>query len=503
LPEHKIVVKPNFIHPDPGPGKGQGGYAVYVGRLSPEKGISTLLDAWRRLPSALPLKILGDGPLAEQVRQAAQSDDRIEWLGRRPLGEVCAIVGDASFLLMTSVWYETFGRTMAEAFAVGTPVIASRLGAMTELVEDGQTGLLFAPGDASDLVAKIQRLSADERLCWSMRETCRAEYEAKYTAERNYPLLLDIYGQVLDKAAARPAIDSIASQATEEHVQRPARVSIGDDAGQVAWPSKVNLLGVEVSQTNYDDAAAVIVRAARNKVPAVVSCQAVHAVVTSSCDAALCNKVNEFEMVTPDGQPVRWAMNLLHRTGLEERVYGPELMLRLCRRAAKEGVSIYLYGGANGHVIGKLCENLLKACPGLQIAGCESPPFRELTAEEDDVVVQRINASGAGLVFIGLGFPKQDLFAHAHRGRIQAVQVCVGAAFDFHAGVKPMAPQWMQRHGLEWAFRLLHEPRRLFRRYLVTNSLFVTKTALAFCRVRGGSPQRARVRVQDRQPIDR
>ncbi|HUY31669.1 MAG TPA: WecB/TagA/CpsF family glycosyltransferase [Pirellulales bacterium] len=265
---------------------------------------------------------------------------------------------------------------------------------------------------------------------------------------------------------------------------------------QRAWPPKVDLFGIHLSVTNYDEATDVVIEAARRREPALVACQAAHAVVTASCDPDLRAKLNDFDLVTPDGQPVRWAMNLLHGVNLRERVYGPELMLRLGRRAADEGVSIYLYGGSP-RVIELLNEKLPRMCPGLRIAGAESPPFRTLTSEEDQAVVERINAGGAGLVFLGLGCPKQDLFAHAHRASIRAVQVCVGAAFDFHAGVKPMAPAWMQRSGLEWAFRLAHEPRRLGRRYLVTNSLFLFKLAVAWLKsgkkgrlARSGSAER-------------
>jgi exopolysaccharide biosynthesis WecB/TagA/CpsF family protein len=239
-----------------------------------------------------------------------------------------------------------------------------------------------------------------------------------------------------------------------------------------------------VGVTTYDEAVTVILRAAEEGTPGVVACRAVHAVVTASCDPALRDKVNSFDLVTPDGQPVRWAVNLLHRAGLRERVYGPELMLRLCRGAAQRGIPIYLYGGSPA-VLEKLRDNLLRLFPGLPIAGAESPPFRALTPEEDDAVVERINGSGARLVFIGLGCPKQDLFAYQHRSRIRAVQLGVGAAFDFHAGVKKMAPGWMQRHGLEWLDRLSQEPGRLWRRYLVTNSIFLAKLAVAlWCRRR-------------------
>ena len=254
-----------------------------------------------------------------------------------------------------------------------------------------------------------------------------------------------------------------------------------EDVRPLTWPRKVDLFGVGVSVATYDEAVGAILRAAAEGVPAVVACQAVHAVVTASRDPDLREKVNTFDLVTADGQPVRWAVNLLYRAGLTERVYGPELMLRLCRAAAETGVPIYLYGGSLA-VAELLQDNLRRLFPALRIAGAESPPFRPLTRQEDDALVERIKASGARLVFVGLGCPKQDLFAHQHRQSIRAVQVCVGAAFDFHAGAKKMAPGWMQRHGLEWAYRLGQEPSRLWRRYLVTNSIFLAKLAVALCR---------------------
>ena len=243
---------------------------------------------------------------------------------------------------------------------------------------------------------------------------------------------------------------------------------------QIAWPRKVDLFGVDYSPTNYAEATETVIDAALQQVPGIVSCHAVHALASASCDPELRDMINAFDMVTPDGQPVRWAMNLLHGAKLTDRVYGPELTVRLCQRAAEAGVSIYLYGGSPA-VVEKLQENLQSRYPGLVVAGYESPPFRALTPEEDQEAVDRINASGAGIVFIGLGCPKQDIYAYEHRDRIRGVQVCVGAAFDFHADTLPMAPLWMQRTGLEWLFRLAQEPRRLWKRYLVTNSIYLGK----------------------------
>ena len=156
LPAGKLVVKPNFVYPDPGPGTGAGNYALFVGRLSAEKGVETLLKAWQSLGSRLPLKIVGDGPLAETVRAAAAQNAGVEWLGKRPLAEVYALIGAASFLVLPSQCYENFPRVVAEAFAKGTPVVASRLGAMAEVVDHGRTGLHFEPGDALDLAVKVR-----------------------------------------------------------------------------------------------------------------------------------------------------------------------------------------------------------------------------------------------------------------------------------------------------------------------------------------------------------
>jgi len=238
------------------------------------------------------------------------------------------------------------------------------------------------------------------------------------------------------------------------------------------WPPKYDLFGAMISATDYEQAEELIIEAARRKMAAVVSHLPVHSIVTAWRDESYRRSINAFEIAAPDGQPVRWALNRIHGLRLRDRVYGPELMLRLCRRAAREGIGIYLYGSTH-EVLRRLERNLCAMCPGLIIAGTESPPFGQMTEEEDAAAVRRINASGAGIVFIGLGCPKQDFYASAHRHSIRAVQVCVGAAFDFHAGTKPMAPRWMQRAGLEWLFRLISEPRRLWRRYAVNNTLFL------------------------------
>lgn len=199
----KIVVKPNFVSPDPGIGKGEGGYALFVGRLSAEKGLDTLLSAWEQLDKQIPLKIVGDGPLAEKVIEAAKRLPQVEWLGRKPVAEVHALMGNAMFLVFPSKWYETFGRVAVEAFAKGTPVIAAEIGAIAELVESGRTGLTFQPNNSQDLAAKVERLLANPAQLAQMRLEVRKEFLAKYTAEQNYQQLHDIYGLVRNKISIR------------------------------------------------------------------------------------------------------------------------------------------------------------------------------------------------------------------------------------------------------------------------------------------------------------
>jgi glycosyltransferase involved in cell wall biosynthesis len=193
LSADKIAVKPNFVDPDPGVGTGTGGYALYVGRLSVEKGLDTLLAAWEKLSVALPLKIVGDGPLAEEVMAATGRSPQIEWLGRRPTSEVYDLMGAATLLIFPSKWYETFGRVAVEAFAKGTPAIGANIGAIAELIEPGRTGFLFRPGESDDLAAKIEWAIAHPQQLAQMRRESRLEFETKYAAPQNYDRLMEIY----------------------------------------------------------------------------------------------------------------------------------------------------------------------------------------------------------------------------------------------------------------------------------------------------------------------
>jgi glycosyltransferase involved in cell wall biosynthesis len=202
--EAQIAVKPNFVDPSPSPGAGAGGYFVFVGRLAEEKGLKTLLDAWSGFRGKL--KILGDGPLAGLVAEFASRDASIEWLGQQPGDVVQQVVGDSVALVVPSIWYEGLPKTIIEAFSVGTPIIASNLGAMSEVIEPGKTGLLFQPGNTEQLLEALSWAADSPQRMKSMRTTVRETFERRYTADRNYELLLDIYRRVLAEHVAKDCV---------------------------------------------------------------------------------------------------------------------------------------------------------------------------------------------------------------------------------------------------------------------------------------------------------
>jgi glycosyltransferase involved in cell wall biosynthesis len=206
LPAQKLVVKPNFVDPDPGQGTGCGGYALFIGRLSVEKGVQTLLEAWRSVGQQVPLHIVGDGPMAPVVAAATDSVPGVRWLGRRNREEIFALLRDATCLIFPSEWYETFGRVIVEAFATATPVIAAGHGAAAELVRDGATGHHFRPGDPSDLAAKVVLLNSDPAMQARMRSAARRDFETRYTADVNYRSLMTIYHSAISGTPSAKAV---------------------------------------------------------------------------------------------------------------------------------------------------------------------------------------------------------------------------------------------------------------------------------------------------------
>jgi N-acetylglucosaminyldiphosphoundecaprenol N-acetyl-beta-D-mannosaminyltransferase len=242
-------------------------------------------------------------------------------------------------------------------------------------------------------------------------------------------------------------------------------------------PSSEPVVGIPVSVVDYDATLAWIDAAVQAGDTAYVCVSNVHALMAAEEDPELRRALLGSSLNVPDGMPLVWTLNRLGHS-LSNRVYGPELMTRACARAAQTGQRFYLYGGRNQGALVQLALNLRTRFPGIQIVGGYSPPHRALSTEEEASVAREINASGADVVWVGIGVPKQEKWMAAMRDRLEApVLIGVGAAFDFHAGLVAQAPPVLQDAGLEWAYRLLQEPRRLWRRYLRYNPRFVLAIA--------------------------
>jgi exopolysaccharide biosynthesis WecB/TagA/CpsF family protein len=250
---------------------------------------------------------------------------------------------------------------------------------------------------------------------------------------------------------------------------------------------KRSVLGVLVDATDYDEATARIIAAAEQGRPFAATALAVHGVMEGVHDHSLGARLNSFDLVTPDGQPVRWALNLLHGAGLTDRVYGPTLTLRVLSRAAEAGLPIYLYGSTQA-TLDKLVPALQTRFPSLKIAGVETSKFRSVQPGEVEQIAGRITASGARIVLVGLGCPRQEIFTHALRPHLAMPLLAVGAAFDYHSGGLRKPPPWMQRRGLEWLWRLLQDPRRLWKRYLLLNPEYLARLAAQKIRLWRATP---------------
>jgi N-acetylglucosaminyldiphosphoundecaprenol N-acetyl-beta-D-mannosaminyltransferase len=247
--------------------------------------------------------------------------------------------------------------------------------------------------------------------------------------------------------------------------------------------SKRNVVGILIDAVDYRAALDVIFNAARERRTTSVSALAVHGLMIGALDPEQKFRLNHFDLLVPDGQPVRWVLNFLHHAKLPDRVYGPNLTLKVCARAAAEGVPVYFYG-STPEILSTLHRALKEKFPSLIIAGLEPSKFRRLASGEKAEVAARIQESGARIAFVGLGCPRQEAFAYEFRELLPMPVLAVGAAFPFLAGRLPQAPLWMQNSGLEWLFRLSAEPGRLWRRYLYLNPAYLLLVALQILKLR-------------------
>jgi N-acetylglucosaminyldiphosphoundecaprenol N-acetyl-beta-D-mannosaminyltransferase len=237
-------------------------------------------------------------------------------------------------------------------------------------------------------------------------------------------------------------------------------------------PRRADILGIGISVTDYSEVVRCVIDAAKARRTLLLAASDVHALMQARKDPAFAAVLNAFDIVTPDGQPVRWGLHLTRQAHLDDRVYGPTLTLKVCEAAAVSGESVFLYG-SRSEVLALLSQELVARFPTLRIAGTLPGRFRPLTQQEQVQDAAAINASGASIVLVGMGCPRQEWWVFLMRERISMPMLAVGAAFDFHAGLVPQAPPWMQDRGLEWLYRLSSEPTRLWRRYLLMTPRYV------------------------------
>jgi len=251
--------------------------------------------------------------------------------------------------------------------------------------------------------------------------------------------------------------------------------------------SKGNVLGVLIDATDYQKAMEFVLDAAVEKRGVAISALAVHGLMTGVFNREQKYRLNHFDLLAPDGQPVRWALNLLYNAKLKDRVYGPKLTRKICERAEGGGFPVYFYG-STPEILGLLRKEINKTWPNLRLAGMEPSKFRRLSVEEKQELAQRIRNSGASILFVGLGCPRQEVFAFEFREVLRMPILAVGAAFPFLAGAITQAPAWMQSVGLEWLFRLVSEPKRLWRRYVYLNPAYLFLLALQALRLSRFAP---------------
>ncbi len=518
LPREKIHVKPNFVAPDPGCKEIFGDFAVYVGRLSPEKGPKTLLRAWRQLRVLIPLQIIGDGPLRPELEQMASQFNlpNVVFTGRLSSEEARSRIRHARLLILPSECYENFPMTAVEAFSCGTPVLCSRLGAMQEIVHDQSNGLHFTPGRPEDLAATLEWAWNNPGRIRAMGKAARQHYEQKYTAEANYNALMEIYehviglptvdGRWLTRPSAigaqnrrLPTVDCrmlIPRRCSESAMSRLPHFSSTIDNQQP--PIRNHQSPIANHQSVFGNSFTVLgVRVDAVQIPEVISritgwiehqwtgnyiaVTGMHGVVEAHQNQEFNTILNNASLVVADGMPLVW-IGRHYGFKLQRRVYGPELLETFCR-ATGDRYCHFFYGGPPG-VAARLGETLERLF-GIRVAGSYSPPFRLLNVDEKRQLAEIVRAAHPDVLWVGLSTPKQETWMAEYRDLLDVpVMIGVGAAFDFLTGRTSQAPRWMREHGLEWFFRLSTEPRRLWRRYLIGGSRFVWNVALEMTRVK-------------------
>jgi exopolysaccharide biosynthesis WecB/TagA/CpsF family protein len=480
LPQHRFVVLPNAV-PDPledgtrvsRPERSC--HFLFLGHLNARKGVPELLQALAR-PAPMSRRwraTLAGGGSIDEYRRLADTlgiADRVDFPGWVDESQVRSLCADADALVLPS-HAEGLAMAVLEGLSHGLVVVTTPVGAHPEVIEPEVSGLLVPPGDVEALADALVRVIDDEHLRRLLGAQARRCFLEKFDVRAYAEQLSRLHAGLL------PDPRDVAANGDKQTAQTLA--PIGRTLPQTVSPGsseRVNILGVGVTPFDLAQAVATLDRWREEGRREYVCCVSVHGLVTAQRDREIRYALNRSGLATEDGMPLVW---WCRRAGFARagRVCGSDLLDAMCALAVRRGHRHYFYGGSP-HVVEQLVSRLTQRHPGLVIAGYRSPPFRPLTEAEDAADVAAINAARPDFVWIGLGMPKQEKWMVSHVARVDAAALIgVGAAFDFHAGTKPRAPQWMQHSGFEWLFRLISEPRRLAGRYLIDNTIFVAHAA--------------------------
>ncbi len=434
-------------------------WIVSVGRLDTQKDPQLMFEAFARLCAQgrrLAWIVVGDGVLRAGLERrvaAAGLAAQVHFVGLRPPAEVAELLRAADVYALSSA-YEGMPMALLEALGCGLPAAVTDVGEVRRVVQPGVNGAIAAGRDAQAYAATLASV-LDGAATLRGAPACAA-----VEPFRPADVLAPAYARYRELGASAVRLRRVTSVSALR--ERPGRM-------------RHPVVGVPIDLLDRAGASAQLVTWAKARESRYTCFVNVHSAVQASLDERHRLVLLNADMTAPDGAPIAWTLRLKGKRA-QRRVDGPGTMWLLCADAQTEGVGIGLYGSSPG-TLQALTTELMRAFPALKIAYSHSPPFRELSVAEDQQVCDEIAASGAGLLFVGLGCPKQEYWMASHRGRIPAVMLGVGAAFEFHAGTVSRAPAWMREHGLEWLHRLASQPRRLWRRYLFSNSLFLAKLA--------------------------
>lgn len=450
LPADRLRVKANFLIDPPARREGDGEYALFVGRLSEEKGVRSLMRTWDAI--GLPLHIVGGGPLEHEVRSWASTRPHVRVTGRVPSAEVHKAYSRARLLVFPSLWYEGFPITILESLAAGVPVLASHVGALSEIVDEARGGITFDPCGTSDLVDSVRRLWTD--LDWNRRLSSLASttFERFYDEESGVRALLALYSEV-----ATPG----------EHQRSKAIKELPDASDGDHTSTMFNVVWVEgtpFAKLELEEAVQLISRWMREGLQRRVATANLDFLRLAACNQELATALRTADLVTADGTPVLW-LSRLRGMPLHERVAGADLVPRLIAEAHRHERSVFLLGGAPGSAEAA-ASVLVERYPGLKLLGTASPRVELQDEESCRAAVAAVAAVKPDLLLVGFGCPKQELFLYRYLDQLECqVGIGVGATLDFLAGAVRRAPSALQSAGLEWAFRISQEPRRLGSRY--------------------------------------